>query len=82
MVKHQRFVVACIEDTGMGIAPENLPLIFQRFWRSDRARSRQIEGAGLGLAIAQAIVQRHLGKIKVTSKVGGGSRFQVYLPLA
>lgn len=82
MVKSQRFVVIRVEDTGIGIAPENLPLIFQRFWRSDRARSRQIEGAGLGLAIAQAIVQRHLGKIQVTSKVGVGSSFQVYLPLA
>lgn len=82
MTKHQPFIVVRVEDTGMGIAAENLPFIFQRFWRSDRARSRLVEGSGLGLAIVQAIAQQHGGKITVSSQVGVGSCFQVYLPLA
>lgn len=82
MTKDQQFVVVRVEDTGMGIAAENLPFIFQRFWRSDRARSRRVEGSGLGLAIVQAIAQQHGGKITVSSQVGIGSCFQVYLPLA
>jgi len=49
MAKQQRFVLVSVKDTGMGIAPEYLPFIFQRFWRSDRARSRRVEGSGLGL---------------------------------
>lgn len=80
MAEHKRFVVVRVEDTGIGIAPEYLPLIFQRFWRADRARSRRIEGLGLGLAIAQTIAQEHGGKITVSSQVGVGSCFQVYLP--
>jgi len=82
MTKSHHFVVVNIEDTGIGITQENLPLIFQRFWRSDGARSRQIHGSGLGLAIAWAIVKQHGGKILVRSQVGVGSCFQVYLPQA
>ncbi len=82
MDRSNLFVVVNIEDTGMGIAPEHLPFIFQRFWRADRARSRQIEGSGLGLAIAQAIAQQHGGEIIVSSQVGVGSCFAVYLPMA
>lgn len=81
MVKHKRFVFVRVEDTGMGIAPEHLPFIFQRFWRADKARSRRVEGSGLGLAIAQTIAQHHGGKITVSSQVGVGSCFQVYLPM-
>ena len=81
MAIYQQFVVVRVEDTGMGIAPEYLPLVFQRFWRSDRARSRRVEGSGLGLAIAQAIVQDHRGKITVSSQIGVGSCFKVYLPI-
>ena len=78
--KRRRFALVCVEDTGRGIPCEYLPFIFQRFWRVDQVRSRQKEGVGLGLAIAHAIVQRHNGKIKVSSKVGVGSCFRVYLP--
>ena len=81
MVKHQRFVVVRVKDTGMGIDPEYLPLVFQRFWRSDRARSRQVDGSGLGLAIAHAIVQEHKGTITVSSQIGVGSCFAVHLPI-
>jgi two-component system, OmpR family, manganese sensing sensor histidine kinase len=77
----KRFAVVRVEDTGVGIPQEYLPLIFNRFWRSDKARSQHKDGLGLGLAIAQTIVQRHKGEIKVTSQVGVGTSFQVYLPL-
>lgn len=80
--RHKRFALVSMEDTGRGIPSEYLPFIFQRFWRVDKVRTQQAEGVGLGLAIAMALVQRHNGKIKVTSRVGVGSCFQVYLPLA
>jgi two-component system, OmpR family, manganese sensing sensor histidine kinase len=76
-----RFVIVSIEDTGMGIAPERLKLVFQRFWRADRARSYRSGGQGLGLSIAQAIAQQHDGEITVSSKEGVGSCFRVRLPL-
>ena len=69
-----------VEDTGVGIAPENLQRIFERFWRSDQARSYESGCSGLGLAISQAIVQNHGGSITVTSELGIGSCFTVRLP--
>jgi hypothetical protein len=75
-------VVIQVEDTGIGIAPEHLAYVFDRFWRADQARNRREGGSGLGLAIAQAIAQAHGGIITVTSQLGAGSRFQVELPLA
>lgn len=74
-------VMVTIEDTGIGIAPDHLPLIFNRFWRADRARSRRAGGMGIGLAIAQALVQYHQGEISVTSQLFVGTSFQVRLPL-
>jgi two-component system, OmpR family, manganese sensing sensor histidine kinase len=71
---------AQVRDTGIGIAPENLERIFERFWQADSSRSYGEEGAGLGLAIAQAIAQRHGGLITVTSRVGIGSCLTVSLP--
>jgi hypothetical protein len=71
-----------VEDTGIGIPSEYLPFLFQRFWRSEQVRTRQEEGLGLGLAIAQTIVEQHGGKISVRSQVGVGTRFQVRFPLA
>lgn len=75
-----RLVIVSIEDTGIGIAPEDVKLVFDRFWRADRARNRREGGLGMGLAIAQAIVQRHRGEISVTSQLGVGSCFQVKFP--
>jgi signal transduction histidine kinase len=75
-------IIVKVQDTGIGIAPEHIPLIFDRFWRADQARSQRDGGAGLGLAIAQTIAQAHGGEISVTSQLNVGSCFQVRLPLA
>jgi heavy metal sensor kinase len=72
---------AKVTDTGVGIAPEELPHIFDRFWRADKVRSRSMGGAGLGLSIAQWIVQRHHGSIEVCTAAGKGSQFVTRLPL-
>ena len=70
-----------VQGTGIGIAAENQARVFDRFYRVSLDRSRHTGGAGLGLAIAQAIVQAHHGKIQVQSELGKGSRFTVQLPL-
>lgn len=69
-----------VSDTGIGIAPTDLPKIFDRFWRGDRARSYRTGGTGLGLAIAKSIVENHKGSINVASSPGKGSSFVVTLP--
>jgi signal transduction histidine kinase len=70
-----------VADTGMGISPEHLPHIFDRFYRVDRARSRAGGGTGLGLAIVKGIALQHGGKVTVTSETGKGSTFTVWLKL-
>lgn len=69
-----------VQDTGIGIAPEHLERVFDRFWQAEQSRSHKAGGSGLGLAIAQAIVQQHGGSITVTSELGKGSCFTVQLP--
>ena len=69
-----------VTDTGIGIAAEDLPHIFKRFYRADKARSRSQGRCGLGLAICQAIVEAEGGRIEVASELGGGSTFTVRLP--
>jgi two-component system phosphate regulon sensor histidine kinase PhoR len=71
-----------IEDTGVGIAAQDLPRVFERLYRADKSRSRRTEGTGLGLAIVKHLVQAHGGEITVHSELGRGSRFTFTLPLA
>jgi signal transduction histidine kinase len=72
-----------VRDSGIGISASDLPYVFDRFWRADRARSRAAErsGFGLGLSISQWIAQAHGGRITAQSRLGRGSVFTVILPL-
>ncbi|MDZ7632593.1 MAG: HAMP domain-containing sensor histidine kinase [Gemmatimonadaceae bacterium] len=78
----QGAAVLTVKDTGMGIAAADLPFIFERFWRADRARSRTSGrgGTGLGLAISQYIAQAHGGTLTAQSRLGRGSTFTLTLP--
>ena len=69
-----------VTDEGCGIPAEHLPRLFERFYRVDKARSRQMGGTGLGLAIVKHIAQTHGGRIEVESKPGVGSTFRISLP--
>jgi len=71
-----------VSDTGIGIPAEALPLVFERFYRVDKARSRDLGGAGLGLSIVKSIATAHRGRVEVCSQEGKGSHFIVELPLA
>jgi two-component system phosphate regulon sensor histidine kinase PhoR len=73
-------VVVSVSDTGIGIPPDDIPRIFERFYRVDRARSRKLGGTGLGLAIVKHIVETHGGRVWVESEVGKGSTFYFTLP--
>jgi signal transduction histidine kinase len=71
-----------VTDTGVGIAPENLPHVFERFWRAEKSRNQQGGGTGIGLAISQRLVELQGGRIEVESELGRGSTFRFSLPLA
>ena len=68
-------------DTGPGISPEDLPFVFERFWRGDKSRSRHSGGTGIGLAISRRLVELQNGRIEVESQLGKGSIFRFCLPL-
>jgi heavy metal sensor kinase len=76
------FAVTEVRDTGVGIAEADLPHVFERFYRADKARSRDSGGTGLGLSIGRWIVEAHGGKIEVESTVGQGSLFRVRFPIS
>ncbi len=77
----EKEVVISVADNGEGIAVEDLPHIFEQFYRGDRSRSRRHGGTGLGLAIVQAIIQAHHGKIEVSTQPDHGAQFDIVLPL-
>jgi two-component system, OmpR family, phosphate regulon sensor histidine kinase PhoR len=71
-----------VQDFGPGIASEHVERIFERFYRVDKARSREAGGTGLGLAIVKHIVQAHGGRVRAESELGGGTTFLFTLPIA
>ena len=77
----QRDAIAVeVTDTGIGIPRDDLPRIFERFYRVDKARSRELGGTGLGLSIVKHLVQSIGGQLEVTSRLGSGSKFTVVFP--
>ena len=80
LAQEDAWVTMSVTDTGIGISPENLKQIFARFYRTDKARSREMGGSGLGLSIVQWIAAAHGGEIAVQSTLGQGSTFTLLLP--
>lgn len=79
--KDEKYGYISIRDQGIGIAEEDLPMIFDRFYRADKSRNKEISGTGLGLAIAQWIADSHGGEILVESRLGKGTVFTDKFPL-
>lgn len=75
----ERSVQIIVKDTGQGIAPDDLPFIFDRFWRGDKSRSGRAH-SGLGLAITKQLILAHHGTIEAQSEVGKGTTFVIELP--
>ncbi len=75
------FASMAVEDTGLGMSSEDMKIVFSRFFRAEDSYVRKTTGSGLGLSIAKATIERHNGDIKVESKLGAGSKFEVILPL-
>lgn len=80
--KDRRSVLLSVSDTGTGITPEDLPHIFDRFYRADHSRARATGGSGIGLAIVKELVEAHGGRVWVESKPSRGSTFYLTLPIA
>jgi signal transduction histidine kinase len=80
--REDKFVEVSVIDAGRGISAEDLPHIFERFYRVDKSRTRTTGGSGLGLTIAQRLVEAHGGRIEARSEPGKGSRFSFTAPVA
>ncbi|MBI3320060.1 MAG: PAS domain-containing protein [Candidatus Omnitrophica bacterium] len=80
-VSDASWLTVTVADTGVGIAAEHLPRVFERFYRVDKARSRDLGGTGLGLSIVKHVIEAHGGTVSVTSQVNQGSAFSFTLPL-
>jgi len=80
--RNDGYAVAQVRDTGIGISETDLPNVFERFYRADKARTRELGGVGLGLSIGRWITEVHAGTIEVHSSPGRGSIFEVRLPIA
>ena len=80
--QQDNWVKVSVTDTGEGISPEEIPNIFERFYRVDKSRARATGGSGLGLTIAKRLVEAHGGKLEVLSEPGKGSRFSFTLPVS
>lgn len=80
IIDTEKFMIFTVEDDGIGISEEDIPFIFERFYRADKSRNRKTGGTGIGLAIVKSIVSAHGGKVEVKSKVDYGSVFKVTLP--
>lgn len=76
------YIRILIDDTGVGIPKEQLPFVFQRFYRGEKSRTGRVNGTGLGLSIAQAIIRDHGGTIELESKVGKGTHVAIVLPFS
>ncbi len=80
--RNGHYAIAEVRDTGIGISDADLPNVFERFYRADKARTRELGGVGLGLSIGRWITEVHAGTVEVRSSPGRGSTFQIRLPLA
>jgi two-component system sensor histidine kinase BaeS len=73
-------IFLCVSDTGIGISQDDLPNIFERFYRADKSRSRASGGSGIGLAIVKVVISAHMGSVSVQSEPGKGAAFRVFIP--
>ena len=70
-----------VQDTGIGLSPEEARMVFSRFWRADAGRNRESGGLGIGLSVVKEIVDRHNGWVQVEGRKGEGSCFTIHIPL-
>ncbi len=81
LIKESKYVKITVEDNGTGIKEEDLPFIFERFYRADISRNSETGGTGLGLSITKSLVEAHGGRIYARSQIGKGTKFTILLPI-